>query len=301
MRHGYCLGHGTHAYNTARPPIVHTTDMHSPLPTGSRLVVGRAIVHVALVMGMSIMPGTAQVLRSVENTAFGFGERLDYNVQYMGITGGKASFTIGTDAVQVQGHSCYDVRFDVASLESLDWLYRVRDRYRTYIDVGGLYPLKFEQRIREGNYRRDYTATFDQVAHKAVTSEGTFDVPAFVHDIVSAFYYVRTFDLKRYRKGQSITLQNFFGKKTHDLEVKVLGRQRVTVEAGVFDCVVIEPLVQEGGLFKSDGRIMIWLSDDDRKIPVKVSTKVLIGSIDAELTGYRGLRGPLSARVAAKE
>ena len=265
------------------------------------MIIGRVIVRVALVMCISTIPVAAQLLRSVDNTAFGFGERLEYNVQYMGITGGKASFTIGTDAVQVHGHSCYDVRFDVASLESLDWLYRVRDRYRTYIDVGGIYPLKFEQRIREGNYRRDYTATFDQVAHKAVTTEGTFDVPAFVHDIVSAFYYVRTFDLKRYRKGQSIKLQNFFGKKTHDLEVKVLGRQRVTVEAGVFDCVVIEPMVQEGGLFKSEGRIMIWLSDDERKIPVKVSTKVLIGSIDAELTGYRGLRGPLSARVAAKD
>ncbi|MBU3741898.1 MAG: DUF3108 domain-containing protein [Candidatus Kapabacteria bacterium] len=244
---------------------------------------------------------SAQALRSIENTAFGFGERLEYDVGYMGITGGKASFTIGTEPVELNGHTCYDVRFDVASLESLDFLYRVRDRYRTLIDVAGIYPLKFEQRIREGNYRRDYTATFDQVANKAMTTEGTFDIPPYVHDIVSAFFYVRTFDLKRYRKGQSILLQNFFGKKVHDLEVKVLGRQRVTVAAGTFDCVAIEPMVKEGGLFKSEGRIVIWLSDDDRKIPVKVSTKVLIGSIDAELTGYRGLRGPLASRIPTKD
>jgi hypothetical protein len=186
----------------------------------------------------------AQVLRTVDNTAFGFGERLEYDVRYMGITGGKASFSIASDPVVVQGHTCYDVRFDVASLESLDWLYRVRDRYRTLIDVTGIYPLRFEQRIREGNYRRDYAASFDQVQHRAITTDGTFDVPAFVHDIVSAFFYVRTFDLKRYKKGQSIMLQNFFGKKTHDLEVKVVGRQRATVSGGTFDCVVIEPMVK---------------------------------------------------------
>ena len=254
-----------------------------------------------LMCGIATQTLSAQVLRSIENTAFGFGERLEYDVGYMGITGGKASFTIGSEATQFNGHTCYDVRFDVASLESLDFLYRVRDRYRTLIDVAGIYPLKFEQRIREGNYRRDYTATFDQVNHKAMTSEGTFDIPPYAHDIVSAFFYVRTFDLKQYRKGQSVMLQNFFGKKVHDLEVRVLGRQRVTVAAGTFDCVAIEPMVKEGGLFKSEGRIVIWLSDDDRKIPIKVSTKVLIGTIDAELTGYRGLRGPLASRIPTKE
>lgn len=274
-----------------------------PHPLHHSSVVRTLMPVIALVAMMACVHSHAigQVLRTVENTAFGFGERLEYDVRYMGITGGKASFSIGTEPVVVNGHPTYDVRFDVASLESLDWLYRVRDRYRTLIDVAGIYPLKFEQRIREGNYRRDYAATFDQVAHKAVTTDGTFDIPPFVHDIVSAFFYVRTFDLKRYKKGQSIMLQNFFGKKTHDLEVKVVGRQRVTVTGGTYNCVVIEPMVKEGGLFKSEGRILIWLSDDDRKIPIKVSTKVLIGTIDAELTGYRGLRGPLSSRLTVEE
>ena len=55
-------------------------------------------------------------------------------------------------------------------------------------------------------------------------------------------------------------------------------------------------MVREGGLFKSEGSIVVWLTDDELKIPVKVKTKVLIGSIDAELSGYSGLAGKLTSK-----
>ncbi|MGB6032259.1 MAG: DUF3108 domain-containing protein, partial [Bacteroidota bacterium] len=59
----------------------------------------------------------------------------------------------------------------------------------------------------------------------------------------------------------------------------------------------VEPFVAEGGLFKSEGRIVIWLSDDDLKIPIRVNTEIIIGSIDSELREYSGLVGPLRART----
>ncbi len=235
--------------------------------------------------------------RYVPNEAFGLGERLEYRVGYKFITAGRAYFQIAPEPIYRNGRPCYDIWFEVRSLESLDWLYRVRDRYRTVLDIGGIFPWEFEQHIREGNFRRDFQARFDQRTGQAITSEGTFPVPPYVHDIVSAFYYVRTLDLRSYQKGSIIQLQNFFDRQIYDLGVRILGRQTIEVEAGTFRCIVIEPLIKEGGLFKSEGRILIWLSDDDRKIPIKVSTKIPIGTIDAELTGYSGLRGPLSARV----
>ena len=82
----------------------------------------------------------------------------------------------------------------------------------------------------------------------------------------------------------------------YDLDVRYLGKETVDVSAGTFDCIVVEPLVQEGGLFKSEGSIIVWLTDDALRIPVKVKTKVVIGSIDAELTGYEGLKGKLTSK-----
>jgi hypothetical protein len=258
------------------------------------------IVRTFLVATIAVTAVSAQPLRYVENTAFGFGERLEYNVGYKFITAGKAAFTVGKDAVWEQGRQCYDVRFEVASLKSLDFLYKVRDRYRTLVDIDGIFPWKFEQTIREGGYSKDFSATFDHTQLKATTTEGTFTVPEFVHDIVSAFYFIRTFDLKGMKRGDKIQLKNFFDRETHDLQVNILGKAEVTVEAGKFKCIVVEPVIKKGGLFKSDGRILLYLSDDDRKIPVKVTTKIPIGTIDAELTGYRGLRGALSSRIGEK-
>ena len=54
--------------------------------------------------------------------------------------------------------------------------------------------------------------------------------------------------------------------------------------------------MQEGGLFKHEGTIVVWLTDDELKMPVKVRTKVVIGYVEAKLTNYEGLAGKLSAK-----
>jgi len=257
-----------------------------------------------LVLGLSqatVVCGYAQslpLLRSVSNTAFGYGERLQYDVGYKFITAGTAVFSIGNSPVQKAGRPCYDIRFEVNSLSSLDFLYKVRDRYRTYVDVDGIFPWAFQQSIREGGFSKDFTAVFDHVSKTAKTTEGTFSIPQYVHDIVSAFYYVRSVDLRSYKAGQILYLQNYFDRATHDLAVKVHGRQQVKVDAGTFNCIVVEPVIKSGSLFTYEGKLLLWLSDDDRRIPVKVSTKIAIGSIDAKLTSYSGLRGPLSSLVS---
>lgn len=238
----------------------------------------------------------SEIGRYVKNDAFGFGEHLEYRVGYKFITAGTASFDILPKPVMKNGRPCYDIRFVVRSLESLDWLYRVRDEYRTVMDAAGLFPWEFHQRLREGGYRRDFSATLDQVNHVARTSDGDFPITPYIHDVVSALYFVRTQNLRSFKNGAVLPLRNFFNKDCHDLGVRILGRQTVEVSAGTFTCIVVEPLVKEGGLFKSDGRILIWLTDDDRKVPVKVSSKIPIGSIDAELTGYSGLRGPITSK-----
>ena len=68
------------------------------------------------------------------------------------------------------------------------------------------------------------------------------------------------------------------------------------VPSGKFDCIVVEPLVQEGGLFKHEGYIIVWMTDDDLRVPVKVRTKILIGYVEAKLTNYEGLDGKFESK-----
>ncbi len=238
-----------------------------------------------------------KTLRYVQNDAFGYNEKLNYKVGYKFIIAGTGYFHIQPNPVYRNGRECYDVRFEVRSLPSLEMLYKVRDRYRTVLDVAGIFPWEFEQSIREGNYKRDARAIFDQVNNTAQVKDKIYKVPEYVHDIVSAFYYTRTMDLKSLPDGHIFYLKNFYKDTTYTLGVKIHRRETIDVEAGTFRCIVIEPLVVKGGLFKSEGSIFIWLTDDDRKIPVKVATRILIGFVSADLVSYSGTRGPVTAKI----
>lgn len=239
---------------------------------------------------------TQSDFRQWTNNAFTVGERLTFDVSYGFITAGHAVMSIPAYRY-VNGRKTYQTRIEASSTSGFDWIFKVRDRYETFMDVEGIFPWRFEQHVREGNYSKDYDAFFDHDAESAETSDGKhFKIPKYVHDIVSAFYYVRTLDLTHSRKGDVIKLQNFFDGETHPLDVRVLGHQDVETDMGRFACVVIEPMVVQGGLFKSEGTIKIWLTDDDNHIPIKMASKVLIGEIQATLTKYEGLRGPATAK-----
>jgi hypothetical protein len=226
--------------------------------------------------------------RKIDNKAFQTGEKLTFQVSYGFVTAGVAEYSI-PKIVKIAGRDVYNVTFNVSSVSAFDPFYKVRDHYETFVDVEGLFPWRFEQHIREGGYSRDFSAFFDQRKGKAKTSEGSYDIPKNVSDIVSALYLARTFDYTKMKEGDKVHLENFYKDKVYPLDILYHGKETVSVKAGTFRCIILEPLVQEGGLFKSAGSIVVWLTDDMLKIPVKVKTKIIIGSIDAELIGYGGL------------
>ena len=73
---------------------------------------------------------------------------------------------------------------------------------------------------------------------------------------------------------------------------------KVESDAGTFECCVIEPMVVAGGLFKSEGSIKIWVTDDENHMPVRMASKILIGEIVASLVRYEGVRNPLTSKFA---
>jgi hypothetical protein len=220
--------------------------------------------------------------------AFHFGgsypvpERLVYDLKWSFIKAGTATLSIERT---VNGK----LRITSTAV-SADWIsvfYPVKDMIESIVE--GEPPWSSETyrlKTREGRHRKDKEVRFypeegkaiyiDKRKNKVIEKE----VPRDVNDPLSAFYRVRALDLV---PGNSSHVTVFDSKRVYEVEVKVLKKERVKVPAGKFDTILIKPLLTSEGIFARKGEIRIWLTDDERKIPVRLKSKVKIGHIDAEL------------------
>jgi hypothetical protein len=230
-------------------------------------------------------PEDRKFKRVVTNRAFGAGERFEFSVGYGMIKAGTAVMEI-PEIVKLDGRKCYHIVSTAQSNKVFSVFFKVDDKVESFMDMYGLYSLRYDKHIREGKFKADASMIFDQNNHLAIYHSGkdTFQVPDYVQDVLSAFYFVRTQDLQ---VGKSIFIDNHTDKKTYSLEVKVLRKERMKVEAGEFDCVVVEPLLKTPGLFEQKGSLTVWLTDDEVKMPVLMKSKVFIGSISTELVSYK--------------
>jgi len=220
--------------------------------------------------------------RFMENDAFGVNEKLTFDINYGFINAGVATMEVAR-LIEYENRPCYQVITRAKSNSFFSTFYKVDDRVESIIDAVGIFTWRFEKSLREGSYRSDQTYSFDQRSSVVYYRDDTLTTPSFVQDAVSVLYFVRT---QKLEPGMSLSVDNFTDGKLYPLEVKVLKRDRVTVKAGTFDCLVVEPLLKTVGIFKHKGKLKVWLTDDRLKMPVLMKSKILVGSITAELTDY---------------
>jgi len=215
---------------------------------------------------------------------FGVGERLTFEIGYGFIDAGTAVLGI-PELVEHEGRSCYRVLSVAESNAFISTFFPVRDVAESYLDARDLISRRFEKSLREGDYRAHDLIEFDHDRQVAVYPDRKEVVPlaAEAQDILSSLYTVRMEDLE---VGASVFIENHADRRNYPLEILVLRKERVSVPAGRFDCVVVEPRMRGAGLFSHKGRLWVWLTDDELHLPVMMRSKVIIGSVSAELSAY---------------
>jgi hypothetical protein len=222
------------------------------------------------------------VLQVVPAAALDIPERLEYEITWFGITTGYSSLEIKEDG---RGNVVI-----VSTAVSADWvtkIFPVDDRVESVFKASEKwFPLLYRLRTNEGDRHRNWKVYFDRDKGKAYYTnfiskkEKEHEIPDEVYDPLMALYEMRKKDLV---VGASAYIPLFDSEKLYDLEVQVLEKERVEVPAGKFDTILIKPMLQSEGIFSREGPIYTWLTDDERKIPVMIKTKVKIGSIYAKL------------------
>lgn len=235
----------------------------------------KRIVIVAGILSMLFATALSAQVRP-----FSKGEKLIFSVEYGPVKAGTATFEV-SDVVMIDSVPAFHIISTEKTNAFFSKIFKIEDRYDSFIDTVHLHSLRFEKHIEEGSYKKDQIVEFDQERGKVSYSEGKeYEIVPGAKDIIASIYFARTLELE---VGKSVFVNNHTDGKNYELEVKVLKRESVETPAGEFDCLVVQPVVEEGKIFASREGLMIWLTNDDWKIPVLIRSKIMVGSIQAKL------------------
>lgn len=247
-------------------------------------------------------PLAAQQLRTVENTAYGRGEKLSYRVVYNSrftgnVYAGDASLEIQPANMMIGGRPSMHIVGLGSTRGLFNLFFHVDNRYETYIDEQTIAPLMFIRRIKEGSYRKHQTVSFDQRNNIATSNTATVEVVPYVQDIISAFFYARTLDISKAKPGDTFPVDFFLDDSVYVTQIEYDGREQITTREGTFNTLRFKPMVLTGKVFSQPYPMTLWISDDKNRIPVLIESGLKVGSIRMELSEYEGLRNPLYSRI----
>ncbi|MEW6713808.1 MAG: DUF3108 domain-containing protein [Nitrospirota bacterium] len=206
-----------------------------------------------------------------------------YNIYWSGIKAGEATLSYANTPEGIT------ITSTAQSAPFISIFYKVDDLSQSILAPDG-HPNKYIVKIREGSRKRDKVTYFSEKSEsntqkviyidKLKNESVEFNLEKQAFDPLSAAYEISR---RKLRTGRSEYIDIFDNKKVYNTEVQVLGKERITTSAGGFDTIVIKPLLKSEGVFLQKGEIYIWLTDDEKRLPVMLKSKVKIGSFTAEL------------------
>jgi Protein of unknown function (DUF3108) len=213
-------------------------------------------------------------------------ERMDLQIDYLGITMGKARISVARTEDGVT-----PIRL-VTRSAGLMAVLTFRQTMVSLVDVATLLPRSSVLDAAEpGGYKHTDTARFDRVANKVTVREkGRFDntyeidVPPGTLDFVTLVFHLRMLPLS---DGATHTFQVLSGRKVSKVVATVTKREQVKTAAGTFPTVKVRVPTGFDGKFSEKNPTYVWFSDDDRRVVVRISADFAVGRAEAELTSYQ--------------
>ena len=181
--------------------------------------------------------------------------------------------------------------------------FKVEDHYQSYFDKETGKPYMAVRNISEGNYKRNQRAYFNHNTNTVLwkdlgrNKEKTIGTPKNVQDVVSTFYYLRNHkDIDNLKPGQTIDIDMFFDDEIIKFKLKYNGKETIKTKFGNVSAMIFKPMVQSGRVFKEEESLTVWVSDDKNKAPLRIKADLAVGSINADLHEYKGLKYPLNQK-----
>lgn len=218
------------------------------------------------------------------------GEKLVFELSWTVIPAGEAVLEVRPQTL-VNGDKAWHFRMTAETNSFVDTFYKVRDQIDAYTDERMNHSVLYKKKQREGDTHRDIVVTFDHPNNKVQYSnfnnkKKPVKIEPGAFDPLAAFYFIRGVEMV---DGSLIERPVTDGKKCVIGRLKVVKREKVKVKSGIYDTWLIEPELKHiGGVFEKskNAKLQLWVTADERRMPVKIKSKVVVGSFIGELVSY---------------
>ncbi len=237
-----------------------------------------------------------------EKAVFGTGELFVFRAMYYSritgnVTAGDASLQIQSGHARVGNEPVMKIVGEANTRGMFNWFFKVENRYESYFHPERHAPERFFKNVREGRHRRNEDVRFDHDRKLAYTTDTVISIPEQVQDIISVFYYARTFDMERVRPGDYFEIEFYHRNSVHVTRIYFEGREQITTSLGTFNTLRFKPKVLEGQVFSQPYPMTLWISDDANKIPIRAESGLVLGSARLDLVEFGNLQHPVSSFV----
>jgi len=256
------------------------------------MVLRRKILILCLLVGWCEMFGWVSTNQAdgIE-LPFSPGEKLTFQAKWGIIPAGEAVLEV-LPVEEINGIKLLHFVMTARTHAYIDPFYKVRDRIDAYTDTGMTHSFLYKV-AKEGKRKKQIVVRLDREKGFAQYSnfgekKTAIQILPGSFDPLSVFYAFRLHDLQ---ENKRIEVPVTDGKKCVLGVANVLVRERVALSSGVFDTYLVEPdLKHIGGVFEKsrDAKLKIWVTADARRIPVRIESKLAVGSFVGELISIEG-------------
>jgi len=225
------------------------------------------------------------IAQSQNKTIFNIGEKMKYKISYKSINVGFAEIEITDQAVFMHNRPIHVI--GKGSTNSFfDLFFKVRDIYETYIDTSLMLPVSFNRKIHEGGFTLQQNYYFLHEENKVLFNDSVYKSAEKSQDMLSVLFYVRQLDFNQLKNKKHFSVPVFMDEENYSLVINYTNSENISNVLGITKCVVLQPKMQKGRIFNEEEKMLVWISDDTKKIPIKVEAHTWAGILKADLISY---------------
>ena len=252
-------------------------------------------------------------VRSVSDSdlAFAHGESASFTLHYEwgAIDSDVGSATVRLDSVTFNGHKAYRCTMHGRTTRLYDFFFKVREDFQSWFTRDGLHPLKFYRHSQEGDYEAKNLYIYDRTpgnqriiadlyTSKVGASSQEIPLTPCTFDLPTLFYFARNMDFDVIEPGKRHPMTFAIDDEVFNVYFILFGRETIRVKGlGTVNTIKFAAKLLEGEVFKGEADMLIWVTDDDNRLPVYFEAPLLVGTAKGRMTSYENLKYPFTSLI----